>query len=214
MDTDLGEAFWDDRYRSMDRVWSGRPNPQLVAVASGLPAGTALDAGCGEGADAIWLADRGWRVTAVELSSVALERGAAAAAAHGYGKGSDRPGGVDWVHADLTAWSPPESAYNLVSAQFLQLPPDPRRAVFPRLAAAVAPGGLLLVVGHHPSDLHTTVRRPPLPELFFTAEDVAALLEPSSFDVLASEARPRPATDSEGRTVTVRDAVLVARRTA
>ena len=214
MDTDLGEAFWNDRYRSMDRVWSGRPNPQLVTVASGLPAGTALDAGCGEGADAIWLADCGWRVTAVELSSVALERGAAAAAAHGYGEGSDRPGGVDWVHADLTAWSPTESAYHLVSAQYLQLPPDPRRAVFPRLAAAVAPGGLLLVVGHHPSDLHTTVRRPPLPELFFTAEDVAALLEPSSFDVLASEARPRPATDSEGRTVTVRDSVLVARRTA
>jgi hypothetical protein len=101
-----------------------------------------------------------------------------------------------------------------VTSAFLHASAAQRDDVVRRLAAAVAPGGLLLVVGHHPSDLHTTVRRPPLPELFFTAEDVAALLEPSSFDVLASEARPRPATDSEGRTVTVRDAVLVARRTA
>jgi SAM-dependent methyltransferase len=207
-------GFWDERYGSKPAVWGGRPNQRLVERAADLAPGTALDVGCGEGADAIWLADCGWRVTAVELSSVALERGAAAAAAHGYGEGNDRPGGVDWVHADLTAWSPPQAAYDLVSAQFLQLPTGPREVVVRRLAAAVAPGGLLLVVGHHPSDLHTTVRRPPLPELFFTAEDVAALLEPSSFDVLASEARPRPATDSEGRTVTVRDAVLVARRTA
>ena len=208
MEPDRGETFWDERYRSQHRVWSGRPGDVLVELTSDLPAGRALDAGCGEGADAVWLAGRGWQVTAVDLSSVALARGAEEAAALGNGL-VDR---IEWVHADLTAWSPAEPAYDLVSAQFLQLPASVRDGVLRRLAAALAPGGSLLVVGHHPSDLHTTVRRPPLPELFFTAEDVAALLDPSGFEVLVSEARPRPATDPEGRTVTVRDTVLLARR--
>ncbi len=204
----FGEAFWNERYRAHGAVWSGEPNPQLVSEASDLAPAAALDAGCGEGADAIWLAERGWRVTAVDVSTVALERGAAAAAKAGDGVARR----IEWLHENLMSWTPPESSYDLVSAQFMQLPREPRDAMFRRLAAAVAPGGTLLVVGHHPSDLQTAVRRPPLPELFFTAEDVVALLDPDDWKIVVSAARPRGATDAGGRPATVHDAVVRAQR--
>lgn len=199
-------AYWDDRYRQAEHVWSGRPNPQLVVEAADLAPATALDAGCGEGADAVWLAQRGWQVTAVDLSSVALER--SAAAGHRLGVG-DR---ITWLQADLTTWTP--ESYDLVSAQFVHLPREQREALHRRLAAAVRPGGTLLVVGHHPSDLQTTARRPPGPELFYTAEDVAAALDAGAWDIVVADARPRPAEDPEGRAITVRDTVLRAVRRA
>ncbi|MDI5942806.1 methyltransferase domain-containing protein, partial [Micromonospora sp. DH15] len=135
------EAAWEERYRARPAVWSGRPNPQLVAEATGLPAGRALDVGCGEGADAGWLAGRGWRVTAVDISATALERAAAHAAAAGP-EVADR---IEWLHADLRVTPPAEGAYDLVSAQFMHLPGAARRELVARLAAAVAPGGTLLI---------------------------------------------------------------------
>lgn len=210
MDRDLSEKFWDERYRSAGAIWSGDPNVQLVAEAADLVPGTALDAGCGEGADAIWLAERGWHVTAADVSTVALERGTRRAADIGTGVAQR----IDWLHEDLTTWSPREKFYDLVSAQYMHLAKIPRDAMFRRLAAAVAPGGTLLIVGHHPSDLQTTVRRPPLPELFYTAGDVAALLEPADWDVVVTTARERSAADPAGRTVAVHDAVLRASRHA
>lgn len=202
------EAFWDQRYRSSSAVWSGRPNPQLTAEAAGLQPGEALDAGCGEGADAIWLADRGWLVTAVDISTIALERGAA----HARAASGDVARRITWQQADLLTWVPRPKAYDLVSAQFMQLPAERRAAVFDGLAAGVSVGGMLLIVGHSPTDLHTTAARPPLPELFFTAGEVAALLEPSLWNVIVSEARPREGRDPGGHPVTVRDEVLLARR--
>jgi 2-polyprenyl-3-methyl-5-hydroxy-6-metoxy-1,4-benzoquinol methylase len=204
--TEYDERTWEERYRSSTRVWSGRPNGQLVADAAGLAPGTALDAGCGEGADALWLAEHGWRVTAVDFSTVALARAAEHAAAAGL---SDR---IEWVHADLRTWSPPGS-YELVSAQFLHIPPEPRRDVFARLAGAVAPGGILLVVGHDVSDLDSGVHRPRAPEMFFTAAEVAADLAPDDWEILAADVRQRAALHHEaGHGTTVADAVLVARR--
>lgn len=94
----------------------------------------------------------------------------------------------------------------------MHLPKEPREALYRRLAAAVAPGGSLLIVAHHPSDLQTTIPRPQMPELFFTAEDAAALLDPHDWEIVVSEARGRDVTDPEGRTVTIHDAVLRARR--
>lgn len=202
----MDQGFWDERYRSSPALWSGRPNPQLVAEAAGLTPGTALDVGCGEGADAIWLAERGWQVSAVDISPVALERAAAHAA------GAEIAARITWRRADLLDDAPGAAAFDLVSAQFMQLPRDQRDALFPQLAAAVAPGGTLLIVGHHPADLHTTAARPPMPELFFTAEDLAAGFDPAQWDVLVSEARARPTVDPEGNTVTVQDAVLHARK--
>ncbi|WP_431975270.1 FAD-dependent oxidoreductase [Micromonospora haikouensis] len=204
------EAAWEERYRARPAVWSGRPNPQLVAEVAGLPAGRALDVGCGEGADAGWLAGRGWRVTAVDISATALERAAAHAAAAGP-EVADR---IEWRHADLRVTPPAEGAYDLVSAQFMHLPGAARRELFARLAAAVAPGGTLLIVGHHPRDLRTTAHRMHFPDAMYTAEEVASALDPAAWQVLATETRARATVDPEGREVTIHDAVLVARRRA
>lgn len=207
--TDLfSQAFWDERYRSRSAVWSGRPNPQLLAEAAGLRPGEALDAGCGEGADAIWLAEQGWRVLAVDISPVALERGAE----HARQAGSDLAGRITWQQADLLTWRPRARTYDLVSAQFMQLPAERRAALFDGLAASVREGGTLLIVGHSPTDLHTTAARPRMPELFFTASEIVGLLDPSLWTVIVSEARPREVKDPDGHAVTVRDEVVAARR--
>ncbi|MGH3391899.1 MAG: methyltransferase domain-containing protein [Actinomadura sp.] len=204
------EAAWEERYRARPAIWSGRPNPQLVAVATGLTPGRALDVGSGEGADAVWLAEQGWRVTAVDISTTALGR----AAAHAATAGAEVAGRIDWTHADLRDRPPAEGTYDLVSSQFMHLPGEARRDLFARLAAAVTPGGFLLIVGHHPSDLRTTAHRMHFPDMMFTGEEVASALDPTTWEVLAAEARPRAAVDHEGRDITIHDAVLLARRHA
>ncbi|MFE0593922.1 FAD-dependent oxidoreductase [Micromonospora echinospora] len=207
---DLATMFeqdaWEDRYRSRPAVWSGNPNPQLVAEAADLPAGRALDVGCGEGADAVWLARRGWRVTAVDIAPTAVERAAAHAADAGV---ADR---VTARQADVRVEAPEPGGYDLVSAQFMHLPSGQWRDLVGRLADAVAPGGTLLLVGHHPLDLRTTARRMHFPDLMYTAEQAADLLDTARWQVRVAQTRPRSAVDPDGRDVTVHDAVLVARR--
>jgi SAM-dependent methyltransferase len=199
--------YWEERYRSAHKLWSGNPNPNLVAEVSELTPGRALDAGAGEGADAIWLARRGWQVTAVDISSVALDRAAEHAAAAGIAV-AER---IRWLREDIVGWQPPERAYDLVSTQYLHLPPSDRRAAYARLAAAVAERGTLLIVAHHPSDLQTTVPRPNQPDLFFTGDDLAAELA-DGFEIVTNVAAPREVTDHEGRLVTIHDTVFRARR--
>jgi len=202
------QEWFEERYRSAPSLWSGQPNPQLVAEITGLAPGNALDVGCGEGADAIWLAERGWQVVGVDFSTTALER----AAEHAATRGEELAGRIDWRHADLTQWTPPQAGFDLVSAQYMHLPPEPRAALFAQLAAAVAPGGSLLVVGHDVSDHAAGAHRPDMPEMFFTAQEVAASLPPAAWEVLVTETRPRPAKVHEGQEITVHDAVLRARR--
>jgi thioredoxin reductase/SAM-dependent methyltransferase len=200
--------FWEERYRSAPLIWSGRPNPQLVDEVADLSPGTAVDVACGEGGDALWLAGRGWRVTAVDLAQTALDRVDAAAAQ----AGPEVAARVRTVRADVGTWVPGEDRYDLVTSHFLHLPPADRAHAFGRMAGAVAPGGTLLVVAHHASDLRTTAGRPDVPELFFEPEDVVAVLEPDEWDVLVAEARPRQAVDPDGREITIRDTVVRARR--
>lgn len=200
------QEFWDDRYRSAGQLWSGQPNPVFAAQAADLPPGEALEAGCGEGADAIWLARRGWTVTAVDVSAVALERGANAAAA----AGADIAGRITWQREDLRSWGPEPDTYDLVSAQFMHFPKADLEVMHRRLAAAVRPGGTLLMVAHHPDDLHAA--RNGHPDLFWYAEDVAAALEPGLWEVRVAEASGRSAIDHDGQPVTVRDTVLQAVR--
>ena len=206
MSEKFGEAFWEELYRGHTAVCHGRRNPQLVAVAEDLAPGRALDAGCGHGADAIWLASRGWRVTAVDFATAALRR----AREHAETLGAGITSRIDWVQTDLTNWTPTEEYFDLVSTHYVH-PAASREALFGRLAAAVAPGGTLLIVGHHPSDLQTTGPRASAPEVYFTAEEVAASLDPDRWDIDAAETRARSATDHDGHAITIRDAVLRAR---
>jgi len=208
MSDPFSQEAWDERYRSKDALWSRHPNPHLVAQAGELPPGHALDVGAGEGADAIWLADRGWHVIAVDLSTVALER----ASAHADQAGEDIAGRIDWVHGDVTSWDPGPGRYDLVSVQYVHLPPARRKAMLENLARAVAPGGSLLMVCHHPSDLQTTVPRPNMPELFVTGDDIAAELDPGQWAIITNAAPGRTVTDPEGHEVTVHDTVLRAMR--
>lgn len=196
-----GEQAWDERYRSKPEIWSGNANAVLVAEAADLPPGTALDAGAGEGGDAFWLAARGWQVTAADISGVAIERASKRA--------SERGLAITWLHADL-AKNPPPGTYDLVTAHFLHVPKSDQQQLFRHLAAAVAPGGTLLVVGHNLSDM-LKVPRPDLAEYGWTAEEVAASLG-AGWTIEVAEARPRQATGPEGDEVTIHDAVLRARR--
>jgi SAM-dependent methyltransferase len=203
----LNEESWNDRYRSASHLWSGSPNPQLVAEVGKLAPGTSLDVGCGEGADAIWLAQRGWEVVAADISSVALQR----AAEHARNTDPVAAARIEWRQADLLVSPPEPGSFDLVSAQFIQLAPEPRTRLFRSLAASVRSGGTLLVVGHDPSDLATGVHRPPTPERFYTADDIAQLLD-VSWAVVTCEARARRAATPEGLEATIHDAVLVATR--
>jgi SAM-dependent methyltransferase len=203
------QAFWDDLYRSRSTLWSGHPNPPLVAEAAGLPPGAALDIGAGEGGDAIWLASRGWTVTAVDISPVALER----AADHAARAGAEVAGRIQWLQRDVEEWEPPKEQFDLVSAHFFHLPGETRRRVFGRLADSTAPGGSLLVVGHCPME---GTQMPE--EYFFTGDDIAALLDPGQWEIVTNAVAARPPTRShagdgshQGPTHT-QDAVLRARR--
>lgn len=202
---------WDDRYRSSNALWSGEPNPQLATEVSSLDPGRALDCGCGEGADAVWLAASGWEVTAVDFSAVALER----AAAHAADRGEDLAGRVTFAQQDLTTWSPPPRAFDLVSAQFIHLPAEQRNDIHRRLATAVAPGGVLVLVGHHPLDLELDIRRPARENLFDGQEVLAAVgvgADGSPWSVVSNEVRPRSGSDANGKEVTLHDTVVTLRR--
>jgi len=135
-------AAWEEHYTAKPQVWSGHVNAQLADIAGELTGARALDLGCGEGADAIWLAERGWTVVAVDVSATALDRARAAAESRGV---ADR---IDFQLHDLTSGFP-DGAFDLVSAQFLHSMVEmDRPALLRRAAAAVAPGGTLLIVDH------------------------------------------------------------------
>ena len=201
------QEFWNERYSSKDQLWSGRPNSRLVEYASGLQAGSALDVGSGEGADAIWLAEKGWRVTALDVSTVALERGSARAAE----VGPEVVERIDWLHKDLLAWEGPEPrSYDLVSAHYMHLPKEARQELFGRLASAVSVGGTLLIVGHDPADLPDHAP-PGMDACRFTPSEVAMYLEPREEWEIVIAASLARATADHGHHHH-RDAVLLARR--
>jgi 2-polyprenyl-3-methyl-5-hydroxy-6-metoxy-1,4-benzoquinol methylase len=200
-DVEYTQAFWDDRYQSADKLWSGHPNAQLVAQVTGLPPGDALDVGSGEGGDAIWLASRGWHVTAVDVSAVALDRAAQAAAAAGV------QDSISWQQRDMLTWDPGPARFDLVSAQFMHLPKEAQEAMHGRLAAAVRAGGTLLIVGHLHDELHAHIA-----PRFRPAEDIAASLDPADWEVVIAGAIERPGVGPDGESVTLVDSVLRAVR--
>jgi SAM-dependent methyltransferase len=203
------QKFWDERYSGSESVWSGRPNLRLVEQVSALAPGSALDVGCGEGADAIWLAERGWTVTGVDVSPVGLNR----AAEHAARAGDAIAARIQWRPADLFADDPePFGAYELVNSQYLHLPPEVRERGLARLAGSVAPGGSLLMVSHHPSDLEIPGLRPNVPELFYTASELAAGLDPARWEIVVAAAPERSVNGPDRHPVVIHDAVIHARR--
>ncbi len=204
---------WEERYAARDAVWSGQVNAQLAAEAAGLAPGRALDVGSGEGGDALWLAARGWEVTGLEFSAVARERAAAHAAAAGL------TGRTTWRDADLRDWDPGAERWDLVTSHFFHQPDGGMVDVVRRLAEAVAVGGTLLVVGHHPADHDHQGVRHGSPGFLHRAEDLVVALDPNAWEIEVLDARPRtaphpdPDRAHEGD-LTVTDAVLRARRRA
>jgi len=196
-------AAWEDRYAGAESVWSGHPNPQLVAEVSPLTPGTALDVGCGEGGDVVWLARQGWRVTGADFSAHGLARAARHAEEAGV---ADR---TDWWQVDARQFAAGGRSYNLVSTHFLHPPDGGMVDVVGRLAEAVAPAGHLLVVGHAPSEVFTQLSESHRRAMWL-AEDLLPGL-PADFEVLVAEQRPRTMT-REGQVVDVHDATLLARR--
>ncbi|MEU6762638.1 class I SAM-dependent methyltransferase [Streptomyces sp. NPDC046853] len=186
------EAFWDERYDQSDRLWSGEPNAALVRETEGLTPGSALDLGCGEGGDAIWLARQGWRVTASDISRVALGR----AAGHAdRARVADR---VEWQHHDLGV-SFPAGRYDLVCAQFLHsLHEMPREQILRNAAAAVSGGGTLLIVGHMGFPAWETAPHPGLD--FPTPQKVLASLDlpAGQWEVLVCDTHEHPLTAPDG----------------
>ncbi|HKU30081.1 class I SAM-dependent methyltransferase [Arthrobacter sp. NyZ413] len=200
--------FWDGVYQEKEKRWSGNPNAQLVAEATELAPGTALDLGCGEGADAIWLAQHGWTVTAVDVSAVALER----AAVHGTEAGTSN---ISWQQRDLALWRP-EEQFDLVSSHFLHSPMFSWRDALSSAAGAVAEHGTLLVVGHHPAGLAPWSAHKDMQDKFFTPEDAVDALTagPGRWRINVADSRERLVTGPEGQQAAVVDSVLRATRTS
>lgn len=202
---------WDHKYSARDGVWSGQANPVLREVAAWLAPGKALDVGCGEGGDAIWLAEHGWKVVGLDLSSVALEHAAGAASERGVGER------CTWVVGDVTDGSiasglGTDAGFDLVTSHYVHEPVEVREAAWVAGADLTAPGGILLVVGHHPDDEPPPGRGPRDPSVLFTPEEVAeALASAGGVDVETCETRERSVVGPDGPT-TRRDTVVVARR--
>lgn len=181
---------WDERYRSQDLVWSATPNEFVAAELSGKSPGRALDVAAGEGRNAVWLAEQGWQVTALDFSPVAVAKGRALAQQRGVS--------VHWVIADVTEDPWPQGPYDLVVVAYLQLPIPEEALVLARAGAAVAPGGMLLVVGHDRSNLERGHGGPSQPEVLLTADAVADAAERAGLDVERAEVVAREVATDDG----------------
>ena len=199
----MDRSEWDGRYRTDELVWQAGPNRFLVEEVEPLAPGRALDLACGEGRNALWLAERGWKVTGVDFSAVGLAK-----ANH---PASERGLEVDFVNADLLAWEPPMAEFDLVIVMYLHLPADDRRHVLRRAVAAVAPGGSVLVVGHDSTNLVDGTGGPQDPSVLFSPQDISADLD--GLQVERAERVRRPVATDQGERDAI-DAMVRARRPA
>jgi len=162
---------WDERYSGAQFEWSMHPNQFAAAELAGLAPGRALDLAAGEGRNSVWLAERGWSVTAVDFSRVGLEKGRKLSAVRGVDDSQ-----VDWVVADLSEYEPAREAFELVLIAYLQVTAALRARVLAGAAAALVPGGTLLVIGHDLANLTEGVGGPQSPDVLYTPEAITAEL--------------------------------------
>lgn len=192
---------WNARYAQKELVWSAEPNRLFAAEVAGLPPGRALDLACGEGRNAVWLAERGWRVTGVDFSDVALAKAAELAA----GRGVE----ADWVVADVLDYEPEPRSFDLVAVLYLQLARDDVLHAVRAAVNAVAPGGTLVVLAHDTTNLTAGHGGPKDAAVLYTAADVVPQL--GDMEVERAEAVERTVPLSDGEAVAV-DAFVRARR--
>ena len=192
---------WNRRYEGPDLVWTARPNRLLVAEVGELSPGRALDLGCGEGRNAVWLATRGWSVTAVDFAGVGVDKGRRLAEAEAVS--------VEWVVADLRAYEPAADAYDLVIALYLHVPAPDRRTIHAAAVRSLRPGGTFLVVGHDLTNLADGHGGPQDPTILLTPDEVAEDL--AGLAVVKAERALRQVSTEEGER-TARDTVVRALR--
>lgn len=214
------EHTFDNEY--WDQIWQGdrasamgssQPNPHLVREVGDLAPGTALEAGCGAGAEAIWLAARGWQVTGADIAAAALDRAAERADDAGV---AER---VTWVQADLSAWDP-DKRFDLVTTHYAH-PAIPQLEFYDRVASWVAPGGTLLIVGHLHRDAvggdghehgHDGGGDGPPASASATAATIAARLAPAQWAIVTAEESHRTMSGPDGHETTIHDVVVRATR--
>lgn len=191
----MDSAQWDERYAAAELVWSAEPNRWVAAELAGLPPGRALDLAAGEARNSIWLASLGWTVLATDFSAVGLAKGRRLAEAAGDGPAAR----LSWLTVDLTEYQPEQHCYQLVLSCYLQVAADTRALINRRAASALAPGGVLLVIGHHSDNLAAGVGGPQDPAVLFSPDDVLADLAAGGgslrIDKAESVLRPVPGAD-------------------
>jgi len=195
---------WDERHAGAEFEWTARPNQFVAAELADLPPGRALDLAAGGGRNSVWLAERGWRVTAVDFSRVGLDKGRTLAAARGVDEAR-----IEWIVADLCDYEPDRGAFDLVLIAYFQVGAELRAVVLARAAAALAPGGTLLVVGHDLTNLTEGVGGPQYPEVLYTPEAITAEL--NGLRVLAAD-RVHRLVERDGRSGTAIDTLVRAVR--
>lgn len=192
---------WDTRYSATETMWSYEPNVFLVPRIEGLEPGRALDLGCGEGRNALWLAAQGWEVTAVDFSQVAVDRGRMWAEQRGLT--------VDFIVADVIDHRPPAAAFDLVIVFYLQLPHDEVRQVLAHAVEALAPGGALLVVAHDLDNLEHGYGGPPTADVLYTVDLVTGSI--GDLQVIEADRVERVVSTAEGEQTAI-DTLVFARR--
>jgi SAM-dependent methyltransferase len=203
----MDREAWNQRYADAELVWSAEANRFVVEEVADLPPGRALDLGAGEGRNAIWLAERGWRVTAVDFSGVGLQKARRLAEARGVE--------VNWIEADLRTYSPARGAFDLVVLVYIHLPGEERRAVVRRAAVAVAAGGTLLVLGHDRSNIEEGYGGPQDPTILFSPDDISDdLAGIEELRVVRADRVLRPVMTDDGERNAIDALVRAERRSA
>ena len=197
----MDSSGWDRRYGGSELIWTAEPNRFLAAEVAGLPPGRALDLACGEGRNAVWLAEHGWQVTGVDFSQVGLDKAERLA--------QERGVSVRWQLADGIDYVPPPGGFDLVAILYLHLDPAKTRKVLRRAAAALARGGTLLVVGHDPTNIEDGYGGPQNPAILMAPDEIAAALDDLEIERADRVRRPVP---SAGEGVDAIDALVRAVR--
>ena len=179
---------WNERYAAKELIWSAEPNRLFAEQVQSLESGSALDVACGEGRNALWLAEQGWTVTAIDFSDVAIDKARRIA--------EERGVSVNWIADDVSEHPLPERTYDLVSVLYLHTDPAERARWLPRVINAVAPGGTFLYIGHDPSNIEHGVGGPQKLELLPGADELRESL--GDFEFVAAEVVERPVEADPG----------------